>query len=95
MYMQNHSEVEALRTEYFEWLLSSHQEEQAGEWKERQGDFMAAITLYMKAGLPSKAARLVMQEKVCVCVCMCTNKVNFTFIVTSKLCSLMIPRKSL
>ena len=29
-----------------------------GELKEREGDDMAAINLYMKAGMPARAARL-------------------------------------
>ena len=41
------------------------QEEKAGEMKEKEGDDMAAIQLYMKAGLPAKAARLATSREVC------------------------------
>lgn len=40
------------------------QEEKAGEMKEKEGDDMAAIQLYMKAGLPAKAARLATSREV-------------------------------
>ena len=32
--------------------------------KEREGNFMEAINLYLKAGLPAKAARLAMSREV-------------------------------
>ena len=38
--------------------MDTNQEGKAGEMKEREGDFMAAINLYMKAGMPARAARL-------------------------------------
>ena len=38
--------------------METGQEEKAGEVKERDGDYMAAINLYLKAGLPARAARL-------------------------------------
>ena len=42
---------------YYQWLMDTNQEGKAGEMKEREGDFMAAINLYMKAGMPARAAR--------------------------------------
>ena len=33
--------------------------------KEREGDYLAAINLYMKAGLPARAARLATSRDVC------------------------------
>lgn len=53
-----HPELETLRRNYNQWLMETGQEEQAGEVKEREGDFITAISLYMKAGLPARAARL-------------------------------------
>ena len=38
--------------------MDTGQEEKAGEMKEREEDYLAAINLYMKAGLPARAARL-------------------------------------
>ncbi|XP_071116630.1 intraflagellar transport protein 172 homolog isoform X1 [Haliotis cracherodii] len=55
---KSHPELETLRRNYYQWLMETSQEETAGEVKEREGDYMAAINLYMKAGLPAKAARL-------------------------------------
>ena len=43
---------------YYQWLMDTNQEGKAGEAKEKEGDFMAAINLYMKAGMPARAARL-------------------------------------
>lgn len=39
--------------------MDSGQEEIAGEVREKEGDLHAAISLYMKAGLPARAARVV------------------------------------
>jgi len=38
--------------------MDTGQDEKAGEVKESEGDFQGAINLYLKAGLPAKAARL-------------------------------------
>ncbi|XP_060552918.1 intraflagellar transport protein 172 homolog [Ruditapes philippinarum] len=55
---KSHPELETLRRNYYQWLMETGQEETAGEVKEREGDYLAAINLYMKAGLPARAARL-------------------------------------
>lgn len=52
--------LDKLRRGYYEWLLDTQQEEKAGEVQEGQGDYLAAINLYLRAGLPAKAARLAM-----------------------------------
>lgn len=44
--------------------METGQEERAGKVREREGDLAAAITLYMKAGLPGKAAKLISQHQV-------------------------------
>ena len=51
--------MDNLRRNYYQWLMDTNQEGKAGEVKEREGDCMAAINLYMKAGMPARAARLV------------------------------------
>ncbi|XP_076029417.1 intraflagellar transport protein Oseg2 isoform X2 [Oratosquilla oratoria] len=56
--MKGHSEVESLQRAYMQWLLDTHQEEKAGELKEADREYMAAVNMYLKAGLPAKAARL-------------------------------------
>uniref|UniRef100_A0A8D3EAU2 Intraflagellar transport protein 172 homolog n=1 Tax=Scophthalmus maximus TaxID=52904 RepID=A0A8D3EAU2_SCOMX len=55
---KGHPELDALRGNYYQWLTETGQDGKAGEVKENQGDFQGAINLYLKAGLPAKAARL-------------------------------------
>ncbi len=56
---KNHADVANLRRDYFSWLLDTQQFEKAGGVKEKEGDHVAAINLYLKGGLPAKAASLV------------------------------------
>ena len=60
---QGHPALEKLRRGYYQWLMDTQQEERAGELQESQGDGLAAISLYLKAGLPAKAARLVLNRE--------------------------------
>ncbi|CAL8315982.1 unnamed protein product [Lota lota] len=53
-----HPELDALRRSHYRWLTETAQDEMAGEMKEREGDYPGAISLYLAAGLPAKAARL-------------------------------------
>ncbi|XP_063414390.1 intraflagellar transport protein 172 homolog isoform X2 [Mytilus trossulus] len=53
-----HPELENLQRNYYQWLMDTGQEEKAGELKEKDEDYLAAINLYMKSGLPARAARL-------------------------------------
>ena len=53
-----------MRKNYYQWLMNTNQEGKAGELKEREGDYMAAINLYMKAGMPARAARLATSREV-------------------------------
>ncbi|XP_078506239.1 intraflagellar transport protein 172 homolog [Lissotriton helveticus] len=55
---KNHPELENLKRSYYQWLTESQQEERAGEVREQEGDYVTAVNLYLKAGLPAKAARL-------------------------------------
>ena len=61
-HLQGHPDLEGLQSSYYQWLLESGQEEVAGELRAKEGDLAGAVTLYMKAGLPAKAARLVSQH---------------------------------
>lgn len=54
--------LDKLRRGYYQWLLDTQQEEKAGEVQEGQGDYLTAISLYLRAGLPAKAARLAMSR---------------------------------
>ena len=56
---KGHAELDNLRRNYYQWLMDTNQEGKAGELKEREGDYMAAINLFMKAGMPARAARTV------------------------------------
>ncbi|XP_047600743.1 intraflagellar transport protein 172 homolog isoform X8 [Lutra lutra] len=60
---KGHPALEKLRRSYYQWLMDTQQEERAGELQESQGDGLAAISLYLKAGLPAKAARLVLARE--------------------------------
>ena len=64
LFLQSHPELENLRRNYYQWLMDTGQEEKAGEMKEREEDYLAAINLYMKAGLPARAARLATSREV-------------------------------
>lgn len=56
---KNHPDVKELKTNYFQWLMETNQEEKAAEVKENEGDYVEAITLYLKANLPARAASVV------------------------------------
>ena len=50
--------MDSLRRAHTQWLLDTRQEERAGQLKEAEGDYSAAINMYLKAGMPAKASRL-------------------------------------
>jgi len=54
--------LKPLREQYFEYLLQTKQEEVAGEFKERTGEYQDALQLYLKGGFPAKAAQLVLAQ---------------------------------
>uniref|UniRef100_A0A8C9QX79 Intraflagellar transport protein 172 homolog n=1 Tax=Scleropages formosus TaxID=113540 RepID=A0A8C9QX79_SCLFO len=59
---KGHPELDNLRRSYYQWLMETNQDEKAGEVKESAGDLQGAINLYLRAGLPAKAARLAMSH---------------------------------
>ncbi|KAK7878726.1 hypothetical protein WMY93_030965 [Mugilogobius chulae] len=59
---KGHPELENLRRSYLSWLTDTAQDEKAGEVKESEGDFSGAVGLYLRAGLPAKAARLCLSK---------------------------------
>ncbi|XP_037837544.1 intraflagellar transport protein 172 homolog [Kryptolebias marmoratus] len=59
---KGHPELNSLRGNYYQWLTETGQDEKAGEVKENDGDFQGAVNLYLKAGLPAKAARLALSR---------------------------------
>uniref|UniRef100_A0A2K5SBP3 Intraflagellar transport 172 n=1 Tax=Cebus imitator TaxID=2715852 RepID=A0A2K5SBP3_CEBIM len=60
---KGHPALENLCRSYYQWLMDTQQEERAGELQESQGDRLVAISLYLKAGLPAKAAWLVLSRE--------------------------------
>eukprot|EP00051_Salpingoeca_urceolata_P019102 m.274557 g.274557 ORF g.274557 m.274557 type:complete len:1824 (+) comp19348_c0_seq8:278-5749(+) len=58
-----HPDLDTLRGDYSRWLRETGQEETAGQLKEAEGDLQGALSLYMKAGLPARAALLVSQHE--------------------------------
>ncbi|XP_067274021.1 intraflagellar transport protein 172 homolog [Pseudorasbora parva] len=59
---KGHPELDNLRRSYYSYLMETNQNEKAGEVKENEGDFTGAVNLYLKAGLPAKAAWLAMSR---------------------------------
>uniref|UniRef100_A0A3Q0QW63 Intraflagellar transport 172 n=1 Tax=Amphilophus citrinellus TaxID=61819 RepID=A0A3Q0QW63_AMPCI len=59
---KGYPELDTLRGNYYRWLTETGQDEKAGEVKESEGDLQGAINLYLKAGLPAKAARLAISQ---------------------------------
>ncbi len=57
---KNHPDVNELKANYFQWLMETGQEETAAEVKEGEGCYSEAISLYLKGGLPARAAAVVM-----------------------------------
>lgn len=58
---RGYSNIETLQTEQMSFLLKSGQEEKAGQVLEARGDTDQAMTLYLKANQPTKAARLLLK----------------------------------
>jgi len=56
---KNHPKVLQLKNFYLQWLLSTQQEEKAGELQEQEGEYVRAIELYLRGGMAAKAANVV------------------------------------
>lgn len=56
---KNHPDVQQLKKNYYSWLLETGQEEKAGQIKENEGDYNNAIQLYLRGGVPARAANVV------------------------------------
>lgn len=59
---KGHPELDNLRRSYYSYLMDTNQNEKAAEVKESEGDITGAVNLYLKAGLPAKAAWLAMSR---------------------------------
>ncbi len=60
--LKGHTELDNLRRSYYSYLMETNQNEKAAEVRENEGDFTGAVNLYLKAGLPAKAAWLAMSR---------------------------------
>eukprot|EP01105_Mastigella_eilhardi_P013040 TRINITY_DN2967_c0_g1_i2.p1 TRINITY_DN2967_c0_g1~~TRINITY_DN2967_c0_g1_i2.p1 ORF type:complete len:926 (-),score=269.09 TRINITY_DN2967_c0_g1_i2:2602-5379(-) len=60
---KNSPNAEQLHSTYAKWLSDTGQEEKAAQLKEREGDVYAAVELYLKGGLPARAAQLVAENQ--------------------------------
>jgi intraflagellar transport protein 172 len=56
---QGSPEQNRLRQQLEKWYLETHQQDKAGEMREREGLHTEAIELYLRAGMPAKASKLV------------------------------------
>ncbi|KAF1773853.1 WD40/YVTN repeat-like-containing domain [Phytophthora cactorum] len=59
---KNHSGCEQMKRSYYDYLVESRQEEKAAAVKVKDGDYASAVSLYLKGGLPAKAALLLNQR---------------------------------
>lgn len=55
---KNHPDLDQLKKTYMQWLDDTEQYEVAGSVKEKEGALTTAISLYLRASLPSKAAKV-------------------------------------
>ena len=69
------SEAEALKRPRYQWLLETGQEEEAGRVKEKDGDFVGAMNLFMQGGLPARAAQVLPCHHLCI---VCWTSFHFT-----------------
>jgi len=59
-----HPDTVEMRQAYFQYLLETNQEERAAALKVREGDFMQAINLFLKGGMPGKAAQVILENDI-------------------------------
>lgn len=59
-----HPDAIEMRQAYFTYLLDTNQEERAAALKVRENDFMQAINLYLKGGMPGKAAQVILEHDI-------------------------------
>jgi intraflagellar transport protein 172 len=62
--LTKHSRLYEMRVAYFQYLIDSEQFEKAAVLKTREGDFNQAVALFLKGGMPGKAAQVVMDNDI-------------------------------
>lgn len=55
---KGNAESEILQERHLKWLMETRQEEKAGDLKEKEGDHLTALNLYLNAKQPGRAFRL-------------------------------------
>mmetsp|Transcript_29270 Transcript_29270/g.93818 ORF Transcript_29270/g.93818 Transcript_29270/m.93818 type:complete len:1764 (-) Transcript_29270:152-5443(-) len=61
---RRHPDAGAMRSQIFQFLLDSGQEARAAGLKEAEGDVTQAIDLYLRAGMPAKAAAAIHKHRI-------------------------------
>ena len=59
-----HPDAIEMRQAHFQYLLDTNQEERAAALKVRECDFMQAINLYLKGGMPGRAAQVILDNDI-------------------------------
>ncbi len=59
-----HPDVIEMRQAYFQYLLDTNQDESAAALKVREYDFIQGINLYLKGGMPGKAAQVIVEHDI-------------------------------
>lgn len=59
-----HPEANNMRRAHFQYLIDTNQDEEAARLKEGESDYLEAINLYLKGGMPGKAAQVVFSHDI-------------------------------
>jgi intraflagellar transport protein 172 len=60
----DYQDIASLKGNYFEWLIETKQEARAAEMRESEGQYAEAIDLYLRSGLPVRAANVITEFNV-------------------------------
>ncbi len=60
--VKNHPDLAQIKETYYQWLNGSGQEDVLGQIKEMDGDFAGAVSIYLKGGIPGKAAQVILKN---------------------------------
>ncbi len=59
-----HPEAQNMRRAHFNYLIETNQDDKAAALKEAERDYLEAINLYLKGGMPAKAAHVISQNDI-------------------------------
>lgn len=60
---KNHPNADKLKRNYTQWLQETEQHEVAALLKEKEHDYLGAINLYLRANIPIRAAKILMNSR--------------------------------